>query len=331
MARICIIGAGAIGGVLGAHLVAQGAEVTFVVRGAHLKAMRERGLTLNAQGATRTLAVTATDDPGAAAGHEVVVCAAKAHSLPALAAPLGRALDPGVPVVFAVNGVPWWYCHALPAPLGGRQVSLVDPEGTLWREIGPERAIGCVVYMGASLDAPGAVTHHSGGRFVLGEPDGTVSERLRLIAAALAAPPIKPEATARIRDEILGKMIGTVSFNPIAALTRRTIGQIVADPGLRALCRQVMLECAAVGERSGARLPFDIETKLETYAPMTGFKPSTLQDVELGRPLEVDALVGAVAELGRMLEVPTPAIDGVHALARGLAIGLGLHPGRAMP
>ena len=324
--KICIYGAGAIGGVLGARLALPGRTVSLVARGPHLAAIRAEGLKLQTDAGERAVKIAASDRPADFGPQDLVICAAKAHSLTSVARGIAPLLGPDTPVVFAVNGVPWWYFHQLGGQWDGTRLETVDPGGEIWKAIGPQRAIGCVVYMGASVPAPGTVKHHSGGRFLIGEPDNSVSTRLKRIAEAMTADGVTIETTGRIRDEILGKLIGNVSFNPISALTRSNLGGILSRPGVRQLAKAMMEECQKVGAAIGANLQIEIEAKLNGYDRMAAFRTSTLQDLEAGRPLEIDALVGVVSELGRITGTPTPAIDIVYALIRSLAENIGQFP-----
>ena len=324
--KICVYGAGAIGGVLAARLALAGRTVSVIARGAHLAAIRAEGLKLHSESGERTVKVPASDRPADFGRQDLVICTAKAYSLTSVARGIAPLLAPETPVVFATNGIPWWYFHKLGGRWDGTRIETVDPGGEIWQRIGPQRAIGCVVYMGASMPTPGTVKHHSGGRFLIGEPDNTLSARLKAVAAAMAADGLSVETTERIRDEILGKLIGNVSFNPISALTRSPLGGILSRPGLRQLAKTMMEECQNVGVAIGANLQIEIEAKLNGYERMAAFRTSTLQDLEAGRPLEIDALVGVVSELGHITGTPTPTIDTVYALLRALAENIGQFP-----
>jgi 2-dehydropantoate 2-reductase len=222
--------------------------------------------------------------------------------------------------------VPWWYFHRLPGPYEGRRLESVDPGGRQWDGIGPERAVGCVVYPAAEVPEPGVIEHVSGDRFVLGEPSGEATERVQALSRLLIKAGLKAPVRPRIRDEIWVKLWGNLSFNPISALTGATLDVITADPSTRALARAMMLEAQAVGERLGVRFGVDVERRIEGAAAVGAHKTSMLQDLERGRPMEIDALVTAVQEMGRLVGVATPAIDAVLALVAQRARLAGCYP-----
>lgn len=314
--RIAIYGAGAIGGLLGAKLARAGAEVGLIARGAHLAALRAHGLTLRSAEETFTVHPTATADPAELGVQDYVVVALKAHQVPAVVPAMQPLLGPATAVVMAVNGVPWWYFHGLAGPWEGRRIPSVDPGDAQWQGIGPERVIGCVVYPAAEVPEPGTIALIEGDRFSLGEPSGARTPRIEALSQALIASGLKAPIRPKIRDEIWVKLWGNLSFNPISALTRATLDVICADPGTRALARTMMLEAQAIGTKLGVRFPIPVDQRIDGAAAVGAHKTSMLQDLERGRPMEIDALVTAVAEMGRLVEVPTPAIDAVLALVR---------------
>ncbi len=316
--KICIYGAGAIGGYLAVQLAAQDHEVSVVARGAHLAAIRERGLVLRIDGEERVARVHATDDPATLGAQDYVVITLKAHSAPAVVDAMAPLLGDDTAVVTAMNGVPWWYFHALDCPWRDRVLESVDPGGRQWHGIGPERAIGCVVYPATEITEPGVVTHVSGNRFTLGEPSGEKSDRVVALSKALIAAGFK-SPVRNIRDEIWVKLWGNLSFNPISALTRATLDVIATGEETRAVARNMMLEAQAIGEKLGVRFGVDVDKRIDGAAAVGAHKTSMLQDLERGRPMEIEALVGAVAELGRITDTPTPTIDTVLALVRLLA------------
>jgi 2-dehydropantoate 2-reductase len=324
--RICIYGAGAIGGLLGARLLRAGENITLIARGPHLEAMRRQGLRLIAEGEDFTLPVRATADPVEAGPQDCVIVALKASAVAGIVEAIRPLLGPGTAVVMAVNGLPWWYFYALEGPWRDRRLASLDPDGRQWSVIRPERVIGCVVYPAAEVVEPGVIRHVSGDRFSLGEPDGSRSERIQSLSRAMIAAGFKAPVKTDIRTEIWVKLWGNVAFNPISALTGGTMAQICADPGTRALVRRIMDEAEAVATAFGIEMPISTERRLEGGASVGEHKTSMLQDLERRRPLELDAVVGAVAELGRLAEVATPAIDGVYALLRQRASLLGLYP-----
>jgi 2-dehydropantoate 2-reductase len=315
--KVCIFGAGAIGGYLGAKLIQAGeCEVSLIARGPHLKALQEKGLTLVSEEERVTLPVTASDNPADLGPQDYVIIALKAHSVPAVVDSMQPLLGPETAVVTAQNGVPWWYFHKLEGAYEGARVKAVDPEGKLWDGIGPERAIGCVVYPAAEIDEPGVIRHVSGDRFPLGEPSGEKTERAQTLSKLLVGAGLKAPLRPQIRNDIWVKLWGNLSFNPISALTGATLEQIGAQEDVRAVVRAMMLEAQAVGEELGVRFAIDVDKRIEGGASVGAHKTSMLQDLELGRPMEIDALVAAVAELGRVTGKPTPTIDTVLALVR---------------
>ncbi len=327
MSKICIYGAGAIGGYLAAKLAATDAQVSLVARGPHLQAMRDTGLTLIEGGERQNFAVTAAEDPAELGPQDTVIVTLKAHSVPAIVQPLQHLLGPQTAVVFAVNGMPWWYFHGLDGPFEGHHLESVDPGGTIWDGIGPERAIGCVVYPAAEIAEPGVILHRSGDRFSLGEPDGARSDRVSALSARLIDAGLKAPVRPKIRDEIWIKLWGNASFNPVSALTGGTLVEIANDPATRAVIHRIMAEVQEVGEALGARFSVGIDKRIAGAAAVGEHKTSMLQDLELGRPMEIDALVGAVQELGVLVGKPTPTLDAVLGLVKQRARLAGCYGG----
>jgi 2-dehydropantoate 2-reductase len=323
--RICIFGAGAIGGYMGAKLAAAGADVSLVARGPHLRAMQERGLTLIEEGERRTVAVRAAEDPAALGMQDYVVVTLKAHSVPPVVARMQPLIGPETTIVSGVNGVPWWYFHKIGGPLEGTRLQSVDPGDAQWRGFGPDRVLGCVVYPAAEVEEPGVIRHIEGNRFSLGEPDGSKSDRAERLSAALTAAGLKAPVRPRIRDEIWVKLWGNLSFNPISALTHATLDVLCTDPGTRGVARAMMLEAQTIAEALGVRFPIDVDRRIEGGAAVGAHRTSMLQDLDAGRPMEIDALVGAVQELGRLTGTATPAINTVLALVRLRARVAGLY------
>jgi len=313
--RISIYGAGAIGGYLGAQLALAGEDVTLVARGPHLEAMQRDGVRLLIDGAERVAHPRCTPDPAEAGEQDYVIVTLKAHSAPSIVDAMQPLLGPETAVVSAVNGVPWWYFHKLDGPWEGTRVESVDPGGVQWAGIGPERAIGCVVYPATEVVEPGVIRHLDGNRFTLGEPSGEKTERVKALAKALIGAGFRAPVR-RIRDEIWVKLWGNLSFNPISALTLETLDVVATDSGTRAVSRAMMLEAQAIGEKLGVRFPIDVEKRIDGAAAVGAHRTSMLQDLERGRPMEIDALVTAVQELGRLVAVPTPTIDVVLALVQ---------------
>jgi 2-dehydropantoate 2-reductase len=313
--RLCIFGAGAIGSFLAARLGAvPELELSLLARGPHLEAVRSRGLTLR-EGDTETrVAVRAVGDPAELGPQDFVFLTLKAHQVADALDQIRPLLGPETAVVTGQNGVPWWFFHRFGGPLEGTRIEAVDPGGRISAALGPERAIGCVVYPAAEIDAPGIVRHIDGDRFTLGEPCGERSERTQRLAAALAAGGLRAPVRTAIRTDIWVKLWGNLSFNPISALTGATLDRIVADPGTRAVARAMMVEAEAIAGRLGIVMPIDVDRRIAGAGEVGAHKTSMLQDLERGRKLETGALVAAVQELGRLTGTPTPAIDTVLAL-----------------
>ena len=314
--KVCIYGAGAIGAYLGAALVDAGCAVSFVARGPHLAALQRNGLTLEIGGATRNLRIPATDRAASLGPQDYVILALKAHSVAPVAAQIATLLGPKTAVVTAQNGILWWYFYKCPGPLENRHLDTVDPGGHVWKTLGPERAIGCVVYPSCEIVAPGVVRHLEGNRFMLGEPDGTKSERVTELAELLTAGGLKAPVRPRVRDDIWFKLLGNATFNPVSVLTHATLEQMGRDAGVRAVIKRMMTEAEQVAAMLGVEFPLDLDKRIDGATAVGAHKTSMLQDYELGRPLELDALVASVAEIGRLVDVPTPTLDAVLALVR---------------
>ncbi|MDR6755125.1 2-dehydropantoate 2-reductase [Mycoplana sp. BE70] len=328
--RVCIFGAGAIGGYLAVSLAKAGADVSVVARGPHLAAMQASGLTLRKDGDEQTCRIRATDDPRQLGEQDYVIVGMKAHAVPAVVERFEPLLGKDTTVVPAVNGLPWWYFHAAKTGtvLDETWLESADPGGAQWKFFGPERAIGCVVYPACDVPEPGVINHVSGDRFTLGEPDGSDSARLRLLSEMLIAGGLRAPRKARLRDEIWIKLWGNCSFNPVSALTGASLDVIGADDACRRLIHDMMAECKAVGEAVGARFGVTIEQRIKGGTDIVGHKPSTRHDVELGRPMEIDPLVSSVLEVARRLGIATPSLDSVAALLRLQGQVLGLYDRR---
>jgi len=314
--KVAVFGAGAVGGLIAARLALAGLPVSVVARGAHLEAMREHGLRLRSRHSDRTAAIEAVDDTAALGPQDIVILATKAHALLDAAPAIARLLGSDTVLVPAQNGIPWWYFHRAGPPFDGEKVAAVDPDGNLLRDLPPRQVVGCVVYVGAAVPAPGVVDHSSGERFVFGEPDGAMTDRLARVAALFRRAGFEAETTPRIRDAVWLKLWGNLSMNPVSALTQATTDRLLGDPRVRALLRTLMEEAAEVAQRLGIRFDVTVEERLRLAERLGAFKNSMLQDLEAGRSLETDSLLGAVAELGRKVGVTTPMIDAVEALVR---------------
>jgi 2-dehydropantoate 2-reductase len=322
--KICIFGAGAIGGYMGAKLAEAGADVSLVVRGPHLAAMKANGLTLIEEGEKRTFPVTVSDNPADLGPQDYVIVTLKAHSVPPVVDRMKPLFGDGTTVVSGVNGVPWWYFHKIGGELEGTRLASVDPGDAQWNGFGPDNVLGCVVYPAAEVSEPGVINHIEGNRFSLGEPSGEKSERAVRLSKALAEAGLKAPVRPKIRDEIWVKLWGNLSFNPISALTHATLDVLCTEPGTRAVARNMMLEAQAIAEKLGVKFPIDVDRRIQGGAEVGAHRTSMLQDLDAGRPMEIDALVGSVQELGRVTDTPTPTIDTVLALIklRGKVAGL---------
>ena len=324
--KICIFGAGAIGGYMGAKLAKAGADVSLVARGPHLAAMQDKGLTLIEDGADPvTVPVRASANASDLGPQDYVIVTLKAHSVPGVVALMQPLIGDHTTIVSGVNGLPWWYFHKFGGPLEGTRLGTVDPGNVQWDGFGPDRVLGCVVYPAAEVSAPGVIRHVEGNRFSLGEPDGSKSDRAVALSQALQAAGLKAPVRPRLRDEIWIKLWGNLSFNPISALTLATLDVLCTDPGTRDVARRMMLEAQAIAEALGAKLPIDVERRIDGGAAVGAHRTSMLQDLEAGRPMEIDALIGSVQELGRVLDLPTPTIDTVRALVALRARSSGLY------
>jgi len=308
---VAVVGAGAIGGLLAAHLIRSGQDTIVVARGPHLAAMRDRGLTVRDPNGEFTTHPEATDDIGAVHGAEVVFVTLKAHSITAVAPALGAALSPEASVVAAVNGIPWWYFR-------DRPIEAVDPGGVISRSIAYERVVGCVVYPASTIVEPGVIEHTEGNRFSLGEPDGSSSARVRFISGLLVRAGFKAPVQSRLRSEIWHKLLGNATLNPVSALTRESLGPLLASPVGRALVRTLMEEVASVASSLDIELPMSLDKRIEAAAAVGEHKTSMLQDLEAKKPLEIDALLGAVLELARDRSVAVPSLSVVYGLTKVL-------------
>ncbi len=317
--KICIIGAGAVGGYLATRLAQSGFSVNVVARGAHLQAIRTQGLKLIRQGdppQTWVEHLTATDDLTTLGPQDWVIVTVKAHSLPQLAPQLGSLCGPDTPIVIAQNGIPWWYFHRHGGEFEGRSLASVDPGGVIAAHLPIERIIGCVVYIAVQLVEPGVLLHTGGGRYIFGEPDGSLSGRLKSLAQIFEQAQLHTTLTSQIRTEIWQKLWGNAAFNPISALTRAAQDEMAHYPPTRNLIRAVMQETETVAEALGIQLPMSLDERLENATRVGSHRTSMLQDIELGRPTEIETIVGAITELGRWVRVPTPHLDTLYACVK---------------
>lgn len=322
--KICIFGAGAIGGYMGAKLAQAGADVSLVARGPHLAAMQAKGLTLIEDGQSKTLPVTVSENPADLGPQDYVIVTLKAHSVPPVVSKMQPLIGKDTTIVSGVNGVPWWYFHKSGGALEGTRLESVDPGNAQWDGFGPDNVLGCVVYPAAEVSEPGTIRHIEGTRFSLGEPSGEKSERALRLSKALSSAGLKAPVRPKIRDEIWVKLWGNLSFNPISALTHATLDVLCTEPGTREVARNMMLEAQTIAESLGVKFPIDVDRRIKGGADVGAHRTSMLQDLDAGRPMEIDALVGSVQELGRVTGTPTPTIDTVLALTqlRGKVAGL---------
>ncbi len=314
--KVCIYGAGAIGGYLAVELKRAGVDVTCIARGDHLRAIQKNGLTLLLDGKKHIEKISCTDDPNDLGPQDYVIVALKAPSAHKTADRMTPLLGPDTAVVTAQNGIPWWYFYQHGGPYDGRRIAAVDPGNSQWKVIGPERAIGCVVYPAAEIVEPGVIKHIYSNRFSIGEPDGSKSTRLLALSDMLSNAGFKVRVRNKIRDEIWVKLWGNLSFNPVSALTGGTIRQIIEDPGALTIIRAMMLEAKLIGESFGVTFKIDLDKRIAGALEVGDHKTSMLQDLERGRIMEVDALLGVVQELGRLSKIQSPVIDTVLALVK---------------
>jgi 2-dehydropantoate 2-reductase len=323
--KITVIGAGAIGGYIGVKLALSGEEVTFMVRGANLEAIRSRGMKLIMHDGTELIAkdVAATSDYGSVGPQDLVILAMKAHQVAAVARDVPKLFGPNTAVIPMQNGVPYWYFHEHGGALQGRRIESVDPDGTIGENIPAQRVIGCVVYPASELVAPGVVKHIEGDRFPVGEPDGSASSRVLRVSESFIKAGFKAPVLDNIRAEIWLKLWGNMTFNPISALSRATLAGICQYPLTRALAASMMTEAQTIANKLGITFRVPLEKRIAGAEKVGHHKTSMLQDVEARRALETDALLGAVVELGRLTETPTPHLDTVYALTKLLGTTLG--------
>jgi 2-dehydropantoate 2-reductase len=319
--RFCIVGAGAIGGFVGAKLAAAGEDVTFIARWKNLDAIRAHGMTVKFHDGTVLEAKHAkATDSTAAVGHvDCVILALKTHQVESLVNQLAPLYGPKTTIITMQNGIPFWYFHKHGGALEGTRIRAVDPQGVCLDGIPAERIIGCVVYPAAELIAPGVVQHIEGERFPLGEPDGSISNRVKDLSDIFVKAGLKAPVLDNIRNEIWLKLWGNLTFNPISALTHATLQDICQYPFGRELATNMMREAQAVAEKLGASFRVPLEKRIEGAEKVGRHKTSMLQDVEAGRAIEIDALVGSVVELGQLTGVPTPTISAIYQASKLLA------------
>ena len=322
--KICVFGAGAVGGHVAARLAKGGAAVSVVARGANLAAMRERGLEVRAPDQTFHATVTASEQPAELGVQDAVIVTLKAPALPAMAAQIGPLLGPDTAVVFAMNGIPWWYFHKEGGRHDGVRLDKVDPGGAVWRAIGPERALGGVVYSACTVAEPGVIEVTGGKGLIFGEPDGSVSRRVEDIAAALRAGGMGGEAVADIRTQLWAKLALNLGNNPLALLTQALGADVFAEEACCDALRAVLAEVRAIAAALGCTIQTDAEAQIAGFRK-SKHTPSIVQDLQLGRPMEIEALFAAPLDLARLAGVATPTLDLLVALSKVRARSAGLY------
>lgn len=317
--KIAVVGAGAIGAYWGAAMHRGGAEVHLIARGAHLYAMQGGGVRIRSPRGDFAARVHATDDPGEIGPVDYVFLGLKAHSYPDCGALVEPLMGEHTAVVAAQNGIPWWYFHELPGPYRGRRIEAVDPGGATSAVLPPERAIGCVVYPATVIEEPGVIRHLEGTRFSIGEPSGEISERCKLLSEAMIAGGLKCPVEADLRNDIWIKLMGNAAFNPLSALTGATMVEICRHPPARRLVETMMAEILDIADRVGSKPEISIEKRLRGAEKVGHHKTSMLQDLEAGKPLELDAITTAVVEMADITGAPAPALRSIHAATDLLA------------
>jgi 2-dehydropantoate 2-reductase len=318
--KICVVGAGAIGGLLAARLQQSGEEVSVIARGPHLQAIKSNGLKLIEEDGREVIArVAATDKIAEADRQDLVILGMKAHQVAAVVADLKTMYGPETAVLTAQNGIPWWYFFKLGGPFEGRQLDSVDPGGIVAANLPIERVLASVVYPAAEIVQPGVIKHIEGNRFSLSEIDNTETPRIKHISQTLTKAGFKAPVVSDVRSELWTKLWGNLSFNPVSALTHATLEDLCRFPLTRSLVADMMREAQSVGEALGIRFRIPIEKRIAGGEAVGPHKTSMLQDIEAGRAVEADALIGSVIELGRIVNVPTPHLDTAFALVKLLS------------
>jgi 2-dehydropantoate 2-reductase len=325
--KICVFGAGAVGGAAAALLAHGGHDVSVIGRGAHFEAMREGGIRMIRPDGEWTARPTCCAHPADAGPQDAVIVSVKAHDLGAAAEAIQPLLGPDTVVISAQNGIPWWYFHGLRGTWDGHRLAAVDSDGRALKLIGLDRAVGCVVTGAFAVTAPGTIRVSALARYALGEPKPGISPRLASLSRALSVPGMEAPASAKLRDDVWFKLLGNVSFSMICVITGANMATLIGDAGSMRLARAMMVEAHRVAEAVGVSIDrAAVDARLTESQRMSSHKPSTLQDLERGRPMEIDAIIGAVCEIGRLTKVPTPTIDMIYALVRMRAQEAGCYP-----
>ena len=324
--KVAIVGAGAIGGWMGVHLARAGAQVSVLARGDTLQALQKNGLQMHQGSELLTVPVVASQDAAALGVQDLVVISVKAPALASVAAQVGPLIGPHTVVLTAMNGVPWWFLQGFGGPVEGRSLSSVDPSGAIAQALPAAHIIGCVVHASCSVDAPGVIRHHFGDGLIVGEPSGQVTARVQALHALLQQAGFNATLSPQIQKDIWYKLWGNMTVNPVSAITGATTDRILDDELVRGFISNVMLEAKTIGERIGIPIAQAPEDRHAVTRKLGAFKTSMLQDVQAGKPVELDALVSAVRELGQLTQVATPFTDALLGLSRLHARGLGLYP-----
>lgn len=324
--RVCIFGAGAIGGFVGGMLADAGHEVSLLARGEHLAALRANGLTVETGGRKLNSHPRVSDRPADLGAQDFVIVAVKGPALPSVVRTLGPLLGPETAVVFALNGIPWWFFNGLGGPHAGRALKSVDPDGSLAAGLDPKRIVGCVVHIGCSVPAPGVIRHASGDVFIIGEALGGDSARCRALAGAFKAAGLTCELSPRIQQDIWMKFLGNMTMGPISVLTGATLLEIAQDPESRKLCADMMEEAIAVGTKFALNPGMGIYERIDLGGKLGRFKTSMLQDYEKHRPMEIDTFLSSLIEMAALVDMPVPRVEAVRALLVQKARLAGLYP-----
>ncbi len=327
MIKVCIFGAGSIGGYLAACLSKTNIDLSIIARGPHKKAIDENGLTLIKNGKSENFKLKVTDDPKELEIQDYIFISVKAHAISNIVETIQSLIGKNTTIISAVNGLPWWYFHKAQTGTGldEKHLDSVDPDGKIWNYLKPSRALGCVVYPAAEITKPGVIKHNGGERFTLGEPDGSKSERLKIIADLLIAGGLKAPQKSNLRDEIWIKLWGNCSFNIVSALHDKTLDEIGNDSELLKTVRKLMEECQLVGEKIGVKFNVSIDHRIKAAISIVGHKPSTTQDLHAKRPLEIDPIIGSIIEIGNKINVKTPTLKTEYNKLKDKAEKLGLY------
>ena len=325
--NICVFGAGAIGGYIGCCLSKAGANVSLIARGPHKEAIEKNGLTLITGNSSDTFNLKVTENPKELETQDYIIIGVKAHAIAGIVENLKPLLNKNTSILSAVNGIPWWYFYKANSNtiLENTHIDSVDPDGIIWKNLNPERALGCVVYPACEIEKPGIIKHIEGNRFSLGEPSGVNTDRLKILSDLFIKGGLKAPQKKNLRDEIWIKLWGNCSFNPISAITGASLDIIGNDPSSRVLIKQMMEECQKVGEAVGVHFGVSIDKRIDGASSIIGHKPSTRQDIEMKRPLEIDPIMSAIIEIGNKLSIPTPMLKHINSILKLKADYLGLY------